>query len=218
MEIFNKAKESTPYRNLSMVIACDANGVIGNGNKLPWKKIEGDLPRFKKLTDGKVILMGRKTYESLPGPLPNRFHILLSRIWKMEDTLAIDEVFDNSKAQGVDYCSSVKEVLNTLEYEDEEVFVIGGAEICNLLLPYVTTLYITKIPVAVEGDVALPWLANNNHNKLTEVFSIQSILTTDDETFGTNQFIVYKRKPFNVFYRRIKNQLTKLFKKVVLHE
>lgn len=216
--IFNKCMETKPVCNLSMILACDVNGTIGKGNDLPWKKIDGDLPRFKKLTDGKYIVMGRKTFESLPFPLPGRFHILISRDWKLEDTLRIDDQISTSKAIGVSYVSSIKELLDDIDFDDEEVFVIGGAEICNLLLPYVSTLYITKIPVAVEGDVSLSWLANKNYSKLTKLFSVNSILTSDDKTFGTNQFIVMKRVKVFVFYHRFKNLIVKLFNKVCKHE
>ena len=64
---------------MKLVIACDKNGGIGYNNQLPWKKIEGDLPRFKRLTEGNVVVMGRKTWESLPWkPLPNRIHFIVT--------------------------------------------------------------------------------------------------------------------------------------------
>jgi dihydrofolate reductase len=64
---------------MKLIVACDPSGGIGYNNKLPWSKIEGDLPRFKELTTGKVILMGRNTWESLPKqPLPNRINVVVS--------------------------------------------------------------------------------------------------------------------------------------------
>jgi len=64
---------------MKLIVACDPNGGIGYNNKLPWSNIEGDLPRFKELTTGKVVLMGRNTWESLPKkPLPNRINVVVS--------------------------------------------------------------------------------------------------------------------------------------------
>lgn len=64
---------------MKLIVACDPSGGIGYNNKLPWSKLEGDLPRFKELTTGKVILMGRNTWESLPKqPLPNRINVVVS--------------------------------------------------------------------------------------------------------------------------------------------
>lgn len=213
MDVLNKLYTTKPIPNLSMILACDKNGIIGNGDKLPWGKIEGDLPRFKELTKNKTIVMGRKTLESLPGPLPSRYHLIMSRFWSTEDLIYMHKRFDTSNASGFELISSVKELIYEIEPEPSEVFVIGGADICNQLLPYVSTIYLTRIPVEVSGDVKLPWLSLKKHSEFLKQFNINKLITTEDETFSYNQFIVYKRKYRLALYHRIKNYVMSIVKR-----
>jgi dihydrofolate reductase len=113
------------------------NGTIGKNNKLPWH-ISEDLKRFKALTTGHAAVMGRKTFESLGKPLPNRRNVVLTR----------DPLFS---AAGVETVHSVKEMqkLCTL---DEEIFIIGGAEVYKQFLPLADKIYLTLIKKDVEGD------------------------------------------------------------------
>ena len=100
---------------LSIVVAVAKDGAIGKGNDLLWH-LPGDLKRFKALTTGHTILMGRKTFESLPnGPLPQRRNVVISRSLQSSD--------------GVEVFASIDEALETLSESDDEVFVIGGGEI-----------------------------------------------------------------------------------------
>jgi len=126
---------------LSIVVAMDDNRLIGNNNQLPWH-LPADLAYFKKLTTGKSILMGRKTYDSIGRPLPNRRNIVITR---------------NSKISisGCEVVSSVEKALVLIKDEDE-VMVIGGASLCEQLLPQVNRLYITKIDGEFEGDIFFP--------------------------------------------------------------
>jgi dihydrofolate reductase len=126
---------------LSIVVAMDDNRLIGNNNQLPWH-LPADLAYFKKLTTGKSILMGRKTYDSIGRPLPNRRNIVITR---------------NSKISisGCEVVSSVEKALILIKDEDE-VMVIGGASLCEQLLPQVNRLYITKIDGEFEGDIYFP--------------------------------------------------------------
>ena len=115
---------------LSIVVAMDDNRLIGSKNQLPWH-LPADLVYFKKLTTGKSILMGRKTYDSIGRPLPNRRNIVVTRNTKIS----------------IPGCEVVSSVANALELTkgEEEVMVIGGASLCEQLLPQVNRLYITKV-------------------------------------------------------------------------
>ena len=126
---------------LSIVVAMDDNRLIGSKNQLPWH-LPADLAYFKKLTTGKSILMGRKTYDSIGRPLPNRRNIVITRN-------------ANISIPGCEVVSSIDHALE-LTKEDPEVMVIGGASLCEQLLPKINRLYITKIDGEFEGDVFFP--------------------------------------------------------------
>ncbi len=137
---------------ISIIVAIAKDNVIGKDNKLLWH-ISEDLKRFKKITTGKKMIMGRKTFESLPGILPNREHIVLTRDNNFNvdsDKVTIEHDF-NSVLQ------------RYLECEDE-VFVIGGAEIYKQFLPYAKNLYLTKVDEEFEGDTYFPGINYSNYN------------------------------------------------------
>lgn len=122
-----------------MIVAVSENHCIGKNNDLPWK-LPTDLKHFKAITTDKVVVMGRKCYDSIGRPLPNRTNVVISR----DKTLKIPGcvVFD-----------SLKKALNA--YESKEVFIIGGAEIYKLGAQYAGEFYVTKIMANVDGDVFL---------------------------------------------------------------
>ena len=123
-----------------LIYARAANGAIGNEGDLPWR-LPADLKRFKALTMGKPMVMGRKTFESLPGLLPGRRHIVLSRR-------------DSFSAEGVEMAASVKDAL-VLAAEDNatgEVAVIGGAAIYDVFMPLAHRIELTQIHADYEGD------------------------------------------------------------------
>ncbi|WP_061313472.1 dihydrofolate reductase [Clostridium botulinum] len=129
---------------LSIIVAIAKNNVIGNDNKLIWH-ISEDLKRFKEITSAKTIVMGRKTFESLPGVLPNRKHIILTR----------DKNFKvNSECVEIIY--DFDELLSKYKNSDTEVFIIGGGEIYKQLLPHTHKLYLTKINKDFDGDTYFP--------------------------------------------------------------
>ncbi len=120
-------------KNISLIVAMSKDRAIGANNDLLWH-ISSDLKRFKKITTGHTILMGRKTYESLPnGALPQRRNIVIS---KSISTLPDAEVF-----------TSIEEALVSVQ-EDEKLFIIGGGQIYKDALPYVETMYLSL----VSGD------------------------------------------------------------------
>ena len=122
-------------------VARATNGVIGRDGTLPWH-IPADLKRFKVLTMGKPMIMGRKTFESLPGLLPGRRHIVItrSRDWR---------------AEGAEVAGSFEEAL-ALAGDAPSVAVIGGAEIYALALPAADIFEITEVHTDTEGDTVMP--------------------------------------------------------------
>ena len=128
---------------LSIIVAKAKNNIIGKDNKLLWH-ISEDLKRFKDLTTGHTIIMGRKTFESLGRILPNRKHIVFTQNpdFKVND-------------ENVKIVHSMLEIQEYIENKEEN-FVIGGAMIYNLLMPYVNKMYITEIHKDFEGDTVFP--------------------------------------------------------------
>ena len=124
---------------ITIVVARAANGVIGRGGKLPWH-IPADLKRFKALTMGSVMVMGRKTFESLPGRLPGRRHIVLTRD-------------PDWSAEGAEVARSTDEALRRAGAEP--VSVIGGADIFELFLPKADRVELTEVLGDVPGDTFL---------------------------------------------------------------
>ena len=128
---------------LSIVVAKAKNNVIGKDNHLLWHLPE-DLKRFKELTTGHTIIMGRKTFESIGKILPNRKHIIFSQ--------NPDFKINNEQVEIVHSMLQIQEYIES----EEECFVIGGAMIYNLLMPYVQKMYVTQINKEFEGDTFFP--------------------------------------------------------------
>lgn len=124
---------------ISIVVAVAENGIIGKDNQLLWK-LSADLKRFKQITTGRYILMGRKTFESIGKPLPNRVSLIISRGFHCD----------------ADNCRVFPSVSQALEFAkangQEEVFVVGGGEIYRQLLPLAETIYLTKVHTEIAGD------------------------------------------------------------------
>lgn len=128
---------------ISMIAAAAANGVIGANNRLLWR-LSADMAYFVAETKGKTVLMGRKTFESLKGPLKNRTNVILSR------TLT-------EAPEGCVLVHSAEEAL--ARYGGQDLMVIGGEEIYRLMLPYADRILLTEIDQAFEGDAYFPELS-----------------------------------------------------------
>ena len=130
---------------ITIVLARAINGVIGKDNKLPWH-IPGDLRRFKQLTMGSAMIMGRKTFDSLPGILPGRRHIVMTRDpkWKVE---------------GVDVVHDVDSAIAAAA--DTPISVIGGAAIFELFEPIADKIELTEVIAEIDGDVSMPDLRSS---------------------------------------------------------
>jgi dihydrofolate reductase len=131
---------------ISLIVAVDKNNGIGKDNQLPWH-LPADLQHFKKITTGFPIIMGRKTFDSIGKPLPNRRNIVISRQTGLE-------IF------GTEVCSSLQSALSLCENESE-VFIIGGAQIFEQSLDLADTLYFTVIQNNFDADTFFPELDKN---------------------------------------------------------
>ena len=125
---------------ISIIVARARNGVIGRDGKLPWH-IPADLKRFKLLTMGSVMVMGRKTFDSLPGLLPGRRHVVLTRD-------------PNWQAKGAEIVHSAEAALALAG--NAPVSIIGGAEIFQMFLPKANRLELTEVLADVPGDTTMP--------------------------------------------------------------
>jgi dihydrofolate reductase len=125
---------------ITLIVARARNGVIGRNGTLPWH-IPADLKRFKALTMGSVMIMGRKTFESLPGLLPGRRHVVITR----------DREWS---AQGTEVAHSVAESIELAG--SGPISVIGGAEIFALFLPHADRIELTEVLEDIEGDTFMP--------------------------------------------------------------
>lgn len=146
---------------ISIVVAMDQNGVIGKGNLLPWR-LPDDMRWFKQITMGKPVVMGRKTYESIPAkfrPLPGRHTIVLSR---NPDFAAVGATAVTSPTAAIKAAGSVPEIL-----------IGGGSQIYTVFLPQVTRIYLTHVHAELNGDAYFPeidwssWVEvyHQNHRK-----------------------------------------------------
>lgn len=161
---------------LSIIVAVAENNVIGKDNKLIWHLPE-DLKRFKELTTGHTIIMGRKTFESLGRVLPNRKHVILCNDMEM-----------NVENENVEILKDISMLDKYIESEEEN-FVIGGATIYKLLMPYAKKLYLTKIHEEFEGDVYFPVI---NEEEWKEVERKQGI--KDEKNTYDYEYITYIKR------------------------
>jgi len=126
---------------VSLIAAMTEDRVIGQGNTLPWDLPE-DLQIFKKLTVGNTVIMGRKTFDSIGKPLPERFNIVLSR--------------ELGQGPGVQICPNFSEGLISAAKHQKPIFIIGGAELYRKALPIASEMHISWIEQKVPGDVFFP--------------------------------------------------------------
>lgn len=156
--------------SLTIIAAVARNGVIGRDNRLIWR-LPDDLARFKALTMGHAIIMGRKTFESLPHLLPGRTHYVLT---SNEDYEA---------PEGVILCPTVEALLAALPEGDH--FIIGGEAIYRLLLPYADRLDLTEVDEDAEGDAWFPSFDRTAWVKTSEVEGLGEV---------PHRFVTYERK------------------------
>jgi dihydrofolate reductase len=163
---------------LSIIVAKSINNAIGKDNKLLWK-IPDDMKRFKEITTGHTVIMGRKTFESIGKVLPNRLNIILTR----DPNYKIDD--PNVKILGG--VSDLEEYIN----DENENFVIGGAQIYSILMPKCQKLYVTQVDKDFVGDTYFPVIRENEWEVSEKTDGPK------DENDFKYEYITYKRKGNN---------------------
>jgi dihydrofolate reductase len=169
---------------LSMIVATANNNIIGKDNDMPWH-LPADLAYFKKVTLGKPIIMGRKTYESIGRALPGRRNIVISRDANYSP--------QGKGAEGVDVVTSVEQALALVngsngEQAVEEVMVIGGGAIYKHCLPAANRLYITHINADIDGDTQFPHYDDGSWKKVNS-----ELRESDEKNSYALDFCVYEK-------------------------
>lgn len=163
---------------INLLVARGKNNVIGINGELPWH-LSADLKRFKKITMGSPIIMGRKTHESIGKPLPGRDNIILTKQISYH-------------AVGCEIFHSFESILTSLKARNvKSCSIIGGASIYALALPYVTRLYITEVDAEPEGDVFFPEMALDDWKEESRDFN-----SADAKNDFDYSFVTYKRLHF----------------------
>ncbi|MBI2559023.1 type 3 dihydrofolate reductase [Candidatus Woesearchaeota archaeon] len=159
---------------ISLIVAMDENRVIGYKNKLPWN-LPSELKYFRETTKGKPVIMGRRTYESIGRPMPERLNIIATRDknYKADNCIVV-----NSKEDAVKAAKGSNEIM-----------VIGGAEIYKLFLPIADRLYITKVHGSFNGDTYFPEFDEGEWVKIKEKF-----VDKDKENEYSYTIVVLERK------------------------
>ena len=138
---------------ISLIVAMASNRVIGLNNKMPWH-LSADLKKFKSITMGSPILMGRKTYESIGRPLPGRTNMIISRNldYQQEGCLVFNDL---------------KTAFTKAAESTDEIFIIGGSDLYKAILPMADTIYLTLINRDFEGDTFFPEIDLNEWSEVT---------------------------------------------------
>ena len=164
---------------ISIIVSVSKNWVIGNNNKLLWK-LSSDLKRFKELTVDKPIIMGQRTFESLPkGALPNRTNIVLT-----------DDL--NFSAPNVITAYSIIDSLEKAKAthgSNCEVFIIGGGMIYKQFLDYADSVYLTEVDVEIEGDTTFPKLKDKRWELMSE-----ELKSKDEKNEYNHKYKLYNRR------------------------
>ena len=159
-------------KNISIIACVGKNLELGKNNDLIWN-LPNDLKYFKKVTSGKTVIMGRRTFDSLPGVLPKRRNIVL-------------QLKDESMIDGVEIFNSIPDILDNIK-DEEEVFIIGGASIYKQFLPYAKKLYLTEVNnTCKDPDVYFPKFDKRKYKK--------TIVGNGEDNNIKYNFVVYERR------------------------
>lgn len=160
---------------ICVIVAKSTNNIIGNGNQLLWR-LPADLAYFKKITVGYPIIMGRKTFESIGRPLPKRVNVIISRNkdYQAEGCLLFD-----------DWKDSITYFRNR---NTKKVFIIGGGQIYNLIVPIATQLFVTEVHIEIEGDTSFPVIDKNVWKEKS-----RESHKADDKNSLNYDFVTYSR-------------------------
>ncbi len=168
-----------------MVVAVATNGVIGRAEELPWK-LRSDLQRFKRMTMGHCLLMGRKTYVSIGRPLPGRQTMVLSRsVSQAEQELGNAAITEHS---GITFVSNLSDVERYLE-RGRKVMVVGGAQVYRATIDYCSTIWLTRVLTPVDGDTWFPEMDWD----LWQLESSEPVSASEYDQWAT-EFQIWKRR------------------------
>jgi len=157
---------------ISLIVAMDEQGLIGRDNQLPWH-LPADLRYFKQTTMGRPVVMGRKTFESIGKPLPGRRNVIVTR----------------NRSYAAAGCEIIHSLADMPGGGEDEVFVIGGAELFAAMLPLADRLYLTRIRETFAGDTYFPEL---NEADWRLVSTAEGVV--DDKNPHPHAFLVYERQ------------------------
>ncbi len=163
---------------LTLVAAVARNGVIGREGQLPWS-IPADLQHFKRLTMGAPLVMGRKTFASLPGILPGRPHIVVSR--------TLSNIEDPRVHVAATFCAAIDLAKGLARGPQHDVFVVGGTDIFAAALPHADRLILTEIDAEVMGDAFFPTFDRTQ-------FSPPEVLAHGQADVGSYRIVAYARQ------------------------
>jgi len=161
---------------ISIAVAAAENGVIGKDNQLLWK-LSSDLKRFKNITSGHYILMGRKTFESIGKPLPNRTSLIISRNFEC----AFDNCFVFNTINDA--------IIFAAQQGQGEIFVVGGGEIYKQTLPLANTIHLTIVHTEIDGDTHFEY-DDSNWKVLHSEF-----IEKDEKNEFDSTYIILEREP-----------------------
>lgn len=173
-EVYNETKVKKD-QELTIIVAAAQNDAIGKGNKLIWH-LSDDLKRFKSLTNGHHIIMGRKTFESFPKPLPNRTHIVITR------------QSDYKAPEGVIIVNTLEKAIEAAK-SDPQPFIIGGGEIYKQSMALADKIELTRVHEDFEGDTFFPKVDLNIWKETANTFH-----TKDEKHKYEFSFLTYERK------------------------
>ena len=161
-------------KEINVIVAMTKRRIIGKDGTLPWHLSE-DLKLFKAHTTGNIVIMGRKTFDSIGRPLPNRRNLVVSK-----------SIQENEKVAGVEYFPDLEHALNAAQDGSGKIFIIGGASIYKQFLPYANTLYLTEVDSESEADVYFPEFDKSLYEK-------EIVKENSDNNLNYN-YVIYRRK------------------------
>lgn len=153
---------------VAIIAGMTRNRVIGRDNALPWQRIKDDLPNFRRLTEKRTVIMGRKTFEAIGKPLPNRNNIVVS--------------FEPETIPNCTVCTSLEEALVKAQEFGTDIFIIGGASIYEQMLPKVDLMYLSFIKKEYPGNKYFPAWNEHEWERL------------DEQEFEEFSFVTFRRK------------------------
>ena len=170
-----------PDPQVHAIFAMTEYGGFGFAGRLPWPRLQGDLPRFKAMTIGKPIIMGLSTYKGLGKPLPDRPNIVVTS--RVDDLLKSNTEVNEDLMKGAYFVGSVEQAIDFAKtFESDKIFVIGGAMLLRGALPYCSTIELTIVAdelrqMPCDVYMSMGWLSGDWHTEVLEQVKDKGVLT-----------------------------------------